>query len=198
LLLAILVIASPFIAPPRHLIQRFGELSNPETAGMDRRIIWKQTIDLIKDYPMFGCGLGGYAFTYLKYKTDMPLWGTSFVHNDYLQGMAELGLIGVLIFLGFIMRLLMLLLRMFLTCSDFELRMLALACGASLSALLAHGLVDFNFYIPANAMGFAWICGVTAALPVLRKETALRIRPDAHVPQDTRSYGGQHKCDTLF
>jgi len=38
-------------------------------------------------------------------------------------------------------------------------RLLLTGCGASLAAIAVHSLVDFQFYIPANAMVGAWIAG---------------------------------------
>ena len=89
-------------ALPASFWERFRELRTPQTAAMDRRIIWKQTLLVIKDYYAFGCGLGGYASVYLKYKSGMPLWSTTFVHNDYLQGLAELGIVGILLLVGLV------------------------------------------------------------------------------------------------
>ena len=48
--------------------------------------------------------------------------------------------------------------------ADEENRYLALACFGAEGALLSHSLVDFNLYIPANAMFFAWICAIGGGL----------------------------------
>jgi O-antigen ligase len=196
--LVVLLLAVSFVASPSALVRRFSELSDPHSAGMDRRIIWKQTINLIKDYPVFGCGLGGYASSYLKFKAGIPLWETSFVHNDYLQGLAELGLAGSLLFGGFVARMLIPIVRIIYVRGDFEIKMLALACGTALLSMLAHSFDDFNFYIPANAMGFAWICGVAAALPHLRDTSVLPCRSKKQAFHSARSLGGQYKCGTSF
>jgi hypothetical protein len=38
-----------------------------------------------------------------------------------------------------------------------------MACTGSFAAILLHSFVDFNLYIPANAMLLAWIAGIAAA-----------------------------------
>jgi Fe2+ transport system protein B len=43
-------------------------------------------------------------------------------------------------------------------------RALAIACIAAIVAILAHSFVDFNLYIPANAMVLAWICGMAVSV----------------------------------
>jgi hypothetical protein len=41
-------------------------------------------------------------------------------------------------------------------------RYVALACAGSFAAIMLHSFVDFNLYIPANAMLLAWIAGIAA------------------------------------
>ena len=48
--------------------------------------------------------------------------------------------------------------------SDPNSRCLALACVGAIVAILVHSLVDFNLYIPANAVLLAWISGISAGL----------------------------------
>jgi hypothetical protein len=33
-----------------------------------------------------------------------------------------------------------------------------------MAAMLLHSVVDFNMYVPANGMVFAWVAGIAAAL----------------------------------
>jgi hypothetical protein len=40
-----------------------------------------------------------------------------------------------------------------------------------MAALLLHSTVDFNSYIPSNALSFAWVAGLAASSAV-RKEDA--------------------------
>jgi hypothetical protein len=41
-----------------------------------------------------------------------------------------------------------------------ERRLLVIACGGGLGAILLHSLVDVNMHIPANAMTATWIAAV--------------------------------------
>ncbi|MGH9888413.1 MAG: O-antigen ligase family protein, partial [bacterium] len=79
------------------------------------------------------------------------------VHNEYLQALLDLGLIGAFL----VTFLLGTLLRQAVRAG----REGALEAGV-LGALLAcciHNLVDFNWQIPANAATFAALCGVATA-----------------------------------
>jgi O-antigen ligase len=109
-----------------------------------------------QDHWLFGIGNGGFQYLFTHYKVaalDGNLY--DFAHNDHLQLLVEQGVIGAAIFYAF-----------FALCFW---RMLAAYCkrgrskgkqGALLGIMIAvaafflHGLVDFNFHIPANVLWF--------------------------------------------
>lgn len=171
---AVLLVAGVYLLTPDQLMTRFTEFLTPTTAALDRRSIWNQTLRMIKDYPIVGCGFGGYSFTYLKYKTELPLWSTDFAHNDYLQGLAELGIAGFAILAVLITTVAITAIRECSRSTEDDSRWLSFACVAALAGILLHSMVDFNLYIPANAMEFAWIGGVCSGLPYLRGHTPSR------------------------
>lgn len=66
--------------------------------------MWKDTINLIKDFPVFGTGLGTYFTIYLKYRTFPAHYGLLiYAHNDYLQLVAEMGVIGLAFIMAFLL-----------------------------------------------------------------------------------------------
>jgi O-antigen ligase len=67
--IALLAILLAVVLPTAPLIQRFGEI---EKNGEDRSPAWRDTLNLIADYPLFGCGLGAYESAFLKYKRSAP------------------------------------------------------------------------------------------------------------------------------
>ncbi len=150
---------------PARLLDRFGEFSRPVTVATDRRMIWDQTRRMLFDYPLTGCGLGGYQFTYMKYKTELPIWTTDFAHDDFLQLTVELGIPGVAL-LGALLGLVSIgAIGKLSSRNDEEIRMISFACLVSMATILLHGLVEFNLYIPANALELAWVSGLSAGLP---------------------------------
>lgn len=69
-------------------------------------LIWADTLALWKAHPWFGCGLGRFHVEFPAYASEAlkSLWPQqkviiNFAHNEYLQALAETGLIG-LAFLG--------------------------------------------------------------------------------------------------
>lgn len=162
LLLLTLVLSSP-----TRLVARFEALTQygGMDSGIDRRMILEQSMRLLASYPLAGCGLGGYQYAWLKYKTGMPLWAADFAHNDYLQLLTELGVAGSAILAVLLIAMLIRVMRGTAPTVPAESRHVAIACAGGMAAILVHSLDDFNLYIPANAMLLTWMGGIAAALP---------------------------------
>ena len=134
--------------PPDRLIARFAELAATEDITADTRMeIWRETLGLIKAYRWTGSGAGSYESAFYRYKTVAPMNTVDYAHNDYLQWLAELGLVGFGIWLVVVLGVMR------------RARWHPAALGA-LAAIALHSVVDFNLYIPANAMAVAWMAGI--------------------------------------
>jgi O-antigen ligase len=158
--------------PPDQLIARFADMAATNKISGDGRMhFWTQTLTLISAYPVFGVGLGGYEAAFRRYQKTETFLDVDFAHNDYLQYLAELGLIGFLL-LAAVVALVVWKGSRAIFYARAESHYLAIACVGSLSAILLHSFVDFNMQIPSNATAFAWVCGVTTALYARRSETA--------------------------
>ncbi len=145
--------------PPDQLIARFAQLAATDEITADTRMrIWRESGQVVAAYPVFGCGLGGYEAAFLKYKQVAPMQTVDYAHDDYLQGLAELGTPGFALcalLAGLILRR--------AVCG--ARRPLAAAAVGALAAMALHSFVDFNLYIPANLITVAWISGLTTIDP---------------------------------
>lgn len=121
----------------------------------ERWVVSTTTLGLIRDYPLFGSGSGTFAFIYPRYQ-NAALSNVFYdhAHNDHLELLADRGIVGYgLLALGISLCWLGMA-RAYLRRRD------PLACAllfASLTATLSltiHGIIDFNFQIPANALYF--------------------------------------------
>jgi O-antigen ligase len=164
-LVAALVLAGFVFLPPDKLILRFAQIASVEGLTAEGRInLWAETVLLIRAYPFFGCGLGGYETAFWRFKVSGVLLTDDFAHNDYLQLLAELGLVGFAIGATLAFSVVRMAVRRAVRSADPAARYFAVACAGALAAILLHSLADFNLYIPANAMLLAWIAGMTAGL----------------------------------
>ncbi len=137
-----------------------------ERVGTDyiaRQEIWRDTIDLIKERPVFGSGLGSYAHVYPSVQTTFLTRLVDHAHNDYLEITSEWGLLGAILLFGLITVVWIRAIRPFYRLAGSRVGHLALGCAGGVLALLVHGLADFNLQIPANAMVFATLIGLAHA-----------------------------------
>ena len=145
------------------LAARFADLPGKGSISADTRAqIWRDTTRLVRDYPIFGCGLGSYGSCFLRYKIVAPEGTVDYAHNDYLQVLAEFGVFGFAVGLFFIIRILRRTVQAALYADSADKRLLAIGCLGAATAILLHSFVDFNMYVPANGFEFAWILGVAA------------------------------------
>lgn len=118
---------------------------------------WLLCLWMFWSSPCFGLGLGSFAAASPYYQASEV--HTAFAHSDYFQLLAEMGVIGLFVFLGAAACVIATVWRY--RKSSFT-RPTALEIGASgcLAAFLPHGWVDWNLHIPANAFLFAIVLGL--------------------------------------
>lgn len=174
---AVLVVLGFVFLPTDPLIARFADLAATEDLSGDTRAqIWRDTVQLIAAFPVFGCGLGGYESSLMRYKTVAPLNTVDFAHNDFLQLLAELGAVGFGLLVLLALRMFWNSLRGSAAPVGTDERYLGIACAGALTAITLHSLVDFNLYIPANAMLLVWIAGVSEELKFAQTSRPSRLR----------------------
>ena len=155
------------LLPTQELVGRFASMAGTGDPNGDVRFqIWTETLPLLRAFPLTGSGLGTFESAFLRYKHVAPMFIVDYAHNDYLQVLAELGIVGFALGLALVWRILSRVLRVALFHKESPGWELALGLAGGMAALLLHSLTDFNLYIPANAVTLAWICGL-ASVPAL-------------------------------
>lgn len=126
-----------------------------------RPLYWSNVTPIAGDFPLFGTGLGTFASVYPAYDESGPPVHLSHAHNDYLEYLSELGLVGLILLLGGIL---------FMVVSSFlitrmrrhpEVKGLALGGIVASVAILIHSVTDFNLHIPANMVLFTVVLSLT-------------------------------------
>ncbi len=117
-----------------------------------RWAFWQNTFEIFKDFPLFGTGLGTFAWVFPMYRSDHFIGMATHAENDYLQLASEVGLVGA----GM---LLMLLIFLFykavsgvrlLSHRDPE-RYIGVGGLVGILALMLHSIVERNIQVPSNA-----------------------------------------------
>jgi O-antigen ligase len=134
------------------LSRLFGTVNSSDpTTG--RAHFWSTTLEIIRDHPVMGVGLGSYGLAYTQYDSRNGLFRLEQAHNDYLQVMADAGIIGVGLAIFFIIALF----RMGFArreTDDLFRRGVATGALAGCFAVLVHSFFDFTLHTTANALLF--------------------------------------------
>lgn len=133
------------------VIERF---SLTDLARETRPIIYKNTAELIKNFPLFGTGLRSYLYAYPMFEKKSVAGLMDHAHNDYLELLAEAGIIGGGALIIFVFGLVIHLFLKWAQRRDSFIRGVGLGCLVGIAAILIHSLTDFNLRITANAVYF--------------------------------------------
>ncbi|MBI2835604.1 MAG: O-antigen ligase family protein [Acidobacteria bacterium] len=163
----------------------------PGSSFGDRLGPWHGALTVIRDFPLVGTGLGTFAVAMLVYQPLDVSSYWSFAHNDYLQLVADGGLLlGVpsVVALALFVREIR---RRFQEGTD-DPRTYWTRVGA-VTALITIGLqelVDFSLEIPGNTVLFAVVAAIAMHRPAARHLTRAASPPPAKLRRSLRGRPG--------
>jgi O-antigen ligase len=143
-------------------LTRFVGTVNTEDPTTGRSHFWSVTLDIIRAHPLVGTGLGAFGVVYTRYDSRNGLYRLEQAHNDYLQILADGGVIGAVLGLCFIAALFRMGFARRETLDPFR-RGVATGALAGCFAIFVHSFFDFTLHTTANALLFL----VLAALATL-------------------------------
>jgi len=135
-----------------------------------RLLIWGTTLDMIKDRPILGSGIGTFKMNYLNYQAvflqDNPdyikYWGHAReAHNEYLQMGAELGIIGLGIFLSILFIFYNNIIKCLKKENNHKKKIIVFGLLLGIICFLIHSLFTFPLHVPALGSAFFIILGLT-------------------------------------
>ena len=134
---------------------------DPSFAG--RVNAWKGVLEMIRANPITGTGLGTFSLAYPVYKTygNTAVWDQA--HDEYLQLLAESGVVGFGIGLAALIWVTRRHLVPLLSRGWSRAEPAVLGAGIGIAILLIHSLVDFNLQIPSNGLLFSMLGGILIA-----------------------------------
>src|SRR5579863_4645951 len=171
----------------KQLVSRVSSIStetHTELTGGMRLSIDRDAFQMFRIKPVLGWGLGTFPVVYPQFRSFYTNFFVNEAHNDYLQLLCEMGLLGFGIMVWFLIVLYRAALRKTRNWTVNVTGALSLACILGLSGILVHSLFDFNLQIPANAALFYVLCSLAAAPPLLQRA---RRRKPTPAPTETRA-----------
>ncbi len=128
----------------------------------NRLNIWSSAVDIAKDHPWMGTGIGTFFLYYPEYRKPTDISGTFLVHNDPLQFWVELGVLGPLLFYAFVIAAAI---RSFSALKNSESknvpeRIVIVSIFCALMAIVVHSHVSFNHYNLSSLMLMGFLAAV--------------------------------------
>jgi O-antigen ligase len=157
----------------------------------NRAWVWRDTLSMIRANPMLGVGLGAYGTAFSIYTRSDGSIGVPQAHNDYLQVVADCGVLGGLIATWFLVVTFRAIWRG-VRSQDPLMAGLALGAGGGIFAILVHSLFDFNLQLPGTALLFLVLSAVVAHISAASQfwRQPVRQRPDGSSVASTQVVRG--------
>jgi len=124
----------------------------------ERWKVWVNTLQIFKDFPFLGSGLGTFVHIFPMYRSFHIRGLFTHAENDFLQLLSEVGLIGIglLLFLFAFLFLRAVLAIRSLHSGDPK-KYIGVGGMVGILALMFHSLVERNIQVPANAFLYTFI-----------------------------------------
>jgi O-antigen ligase len=143
-------------------LTRIAETAASKDVTTDRTHIWGITLQVIAHNMPFGAGLGAFGQAYTQFDDFSGLERVEQAHNDYLQILADAGLVGAVIGGLFLFWLFQTGRRNIKTTNTFR-RGVAVGSLAGIFAILVHSVFDFVVHTTAISIMFLLLLALLTA-----------------------------------
>jgi len=168
------------------VIERFSTLHPGDITLSRRATMVRGAARVFISHPIAGCGLGSLVAVYPRFETFYDGLVVDHVHNDYMELLAEMGLVGGLFGGAFLWILFRDARKGFIAEQGHFSRAVHAAGITAVCGLLLHSLVDFNLHIPSNVLLFLLQAhlATVAPLPSEGGKSRRRVRTREHGERD--------------
>ena len=135
-----------------------------------RWVFWVNTFQIFKDFPIFGSGLGTFAWVFPKYRSFHLIEIATHAENDYLQLASEVGLVGIGLLLILFLFLLYKAIFGIRSLSQRESgRYIGIGGLVGILALMFHSIVERNIQVPSNAFLYTILWAIVLRISLTKK-----------------------------
>jgi O-antigen ligase len=138
--------------------------------------------------PVMGWGMGSFPVVYPQFRTFYTNFFVNQAHDDYLQLLVEMGLLGFATMIWFVILVYRRAFGKIANWTSDVSGAVTLACVLGFTGILVHSALDFNLQIPANAALFYVFCTVAAADPFvqpMRRRRPVQSHTEERLPVPT-------------
>jgi O-antigen ligase len=129
-----------------------------------RAHFWPIAVKIFLDHPFLGAGFDAFGVAFTKYDTWSGQLRVEQAHNDYLQTLADAGILGFACIVSFILLFFKKGIATLSSAHGFR-RDAAIGAMAGCFGLMIHSFFDFPLRTPSNAFFFLLICAI-AVVPI--------------------------------
>ena len=160
------------------VIDRLSTLRNiaQDPSMAERLRVWEDSLEMVGDHRITGTGLGTFGIAYPAYKSFPGQEQFIHAHNDYLQLLAESGLVGFIIMMGVLILVVSIALRTIFRSQGRWSRGMLIGILGSILTMVIHSLTDFNLHIPANAILLSVIIALSLCIVAMHRPSLKKIR----------------------
>ncbi|HEV2388245.1 MAG TPA: O-antigen ligase family protein [Candidatus Acidoferrales bacterium] len=149
-----------------YTIYRFEQPGSNELTLAGRLAMARDTWRIFLHHPLTGTGLGTFETVYPRYEASYTGYTLTHAHNDYVELLAEGGVVGGGLGLAYLVILFRRGIRNLQRAMTPVSRSLYAGALVACAGLLGHELVDFNLHIPSNLVIFLLISSLaTTVIP---------------------------------
>jgi hypothetical protein len=165
---------------PQNIKQRVENINFAQNSVLERGTFYKDAIKLSKDYPVFGAGGGAWSALYEKYQNNPYV--SRQAHNFFLQYLVEVGIVGLSIFIIFLVLIYYCYIRNYFKSSNEDKERHFIFFIVTIS-LLFHSIIDFDMSYVYLSVLLLFSLGAMASNVQLNQKALLRQWLDK-VPQN--------------
>lgn len=150
---------------PKTLEQRIENINFQQHSVLERATFYKDAFKLIKDYPIFGSGGGGWAALYERYQNNP--YTSRQVHNYFLQHWLEVGTLGLIVLVTFLFLVFFFYVRNFIRNKEIQKSNNNLFFYIVSMTLLVHSTIDFEMsYAFVSSLVFLCLGSMVATVSI--------------------------------
>lgn len=149
-----------FLGGDQSLLRGIGLSSNQADVTSGRSHFWYIAVQIFLDYPILGAGFNAFGAAFSRYDDWSGMFRVEQAHNDYLQILADAGIVGFACVAAFIYLLFKKSLPSVKEYSDSFRQSAATGALAGCFGILIHSFFDFPLRTPSNALFFLTLAAI--------------------------------------